>query len=60
MRGSKKVSDYLNEQKIEYNKKAGQFVLTNNGKIVWVIGLRIDNNYKLIENSKKVLKLCLT
>ena len=60
MRGSKKVSDFLNEQKIDYNKKAGQFVLINNSKIIWVIGLRIDNNFKITENSKKVLKLCLT
>ncbi len=60
MKGSKNISDFLNEKRIEYNKKAGQFVLTNNGKIVWVIGLRIDNNFKIKENSKKVLKLCLT
>ncbi len=64
MKGSKNISDFLNEQKIEYNKKAGQYVLTNNGRIVWVIGLRIDNNFKIKESgssrTKKVLKLCLT
>ncbi len=59
MKNSKKVSDFLSEQKIEsYNKKE-QLVLTNSGKIVWVVGIRIDNRFKITKKTKKVVELCL-
>lgn len=59
MKGSKKVSDYLNDIKINSFEKKDQLVLENDGKIVWIIGQRLDDRFKLKSNSKKVLKLCL-
>ena len=59
MKNSKKVSDFLSEQKIESHKKKEQLVLTNSGKIVWVVGIRIDNRYKITKKTKKVVELCL-
>jgi len=59
MKNSKKVSDFLSEQKIESHKKKEQLVLTNSGKIVWIVGIRIDNRYKITKKTKKVVKLCL-
>jgi len=58
MKGSKKISDFLTEQGIPSYKKREQLVLTNSGKIVWVVGLRLDDMFKLKTNSKKVFKLC--
>ena len=58
MKGSKKISDFLTEQGIPSYKKKEQLVLTNSGKIVWVVGLRLDDMFKLNANSKKVFKLC--
>ena len=58
MKGSKKVSNFLTEQGIPSYKKKEQLVLTNSGKIVWVVGLRLDDMFKLKDNSKKVFKLC--
>ena len=60
MKHSKKVSDFLNEQKIESNRKKEQLVLTNYEKIVWIVGIRIDERYKLTDKTKKVLELCST
>ncbi len=57
--GSKKVSDFLNEQKIPLSKKKEQLVLTYRGKIVWVLGLRLDDRFKITNNTKKALELCL-
>ena len=57
--GSKKISDFLNEQKIPSSKKR-ELVLTNENKIVWVVGLRIDDRYKITKQTKKVFELCLT
>jgi tRNA(Ile)-lysidine synthase len=58
MKGSKKISDFLTEQGIPSYKKKEQLVLTNSQKIVWVVGLRLDDMFKLKANSKKVFKLC--
>ena len=60
MNNSKKVSDFLNEQKIESHKKKEQLVLTNSGNIVWLVGIRIDDRYKISANTNKYLELCLT
>lgn len=59
MRGTKKISDYLNDIKINSFGKKDQLVLVNDSKIVWVIGKRLDDRFKLTSNTKKVLKLCL-
>lgn len=57
MNGFKKVSDFLNEQKVPSLIKKDQFVLENNNNIVWIVGLRIDNRVKLKKETKKVCKL---
>jgi len=59
MKNAKKVSDFLNEQKIESFRKKEHLVLINSGNIVWVVGLRIDDRFKITKKTKKVLKLCL-
>ena len=59
MQGSKKISDYLNDIKINSFEKKEQLVLENRNRIVWVIGKRLDDRFKVTPNTKKVLKLCL-
>ena len=45
--------------KINSFEKKEQLVLENEGNIVWVIGKRLDDRFKVTPNTKKVLKLCL-
>ncbi len=59
LKGSKKISDFLNEQKIASSKKKEQLVLTNRNRIVWVLGLRLDDRFKIKKETKKVIELCL-
>ena len=59
LKGSKKVSDFLTDQKISPLYKKDQLVLTDNENIIWVVGLRIDNRFKIKKNTEKVLELCL-
>src|SRR5690606_38611962 len=47
MKGTKKVSDYLNDIKMDPFKKQDQLVLINNSKIVWIIGKRLDDRFKI-------------
>jgi len=58
MKNSKKLSDFLTEQKVRSSEKKEQLVLSNAGKIVWVVGIRIDERYKISAKTKKVLELC--
>ncbi|KUO60275.1 hypothetical protein APF79_01280 [bacterium BRH_c32] len=60
MNRAKNVSDFLTDQKISGFEKKRQFVLKNRNNIVWVVGLRLDNRYKINNNCKKVFKLCLS
>lgn len=60
MNGSKKVSDFLNEQKISSLKKKEQMILLNQNRIVWVLGLRLDERFRVTSETKKIYQLCLS
>lgn len=60
MKGSKKVSDFLSEQKLSTYSKKDQLILTNDNRIVWVIGLRLDNRFRITPQTKKIYELCIT
>ena len=57
MKNFKKVSDFLTDLKISVSGRKNQLVLTNRNQIVWIIGLRIDDRYKLNSKTKKIYKL---
>jgi tRNA(Ile)-lysidine synthase len=57
MKGTKKISDFLSDEKISSLGKKEHLVLTNSGRIVWVIRLRIDELFKVTTETKKILKL---
>ena len=57
MKGSKKISDFLADEKIPSYKKQEQPVLSNADKIVWVIGLRLDERFKVTPGTKTIFKL---
>lgn len=60
MKGRKKVSDFLADEKIPSSEKKEQLVLTNESKIVWVVGHRINEHFKVLPQSKNILKLTVT
>ncbi len=55
MNKKKNISDFLNAEKIPANLKHDVYVITSNGSIVWVIGHRIDNRFKITDKSQKML-----
>lgn len=60
MKGTKKISDVLTDLKISSSKRKNQLVLVNNNEIVWVIGHKISDKYKITSKTKRIIKLCLS
>ncbi len=56
MKGSKLLSDFFVDQKMTTRQKEECQVLTTaDGQIVWVVGRRIDDRFKISENTKTIL-----
>lgn len=57
MRGRKLVSDLLIDLKIEVEAKRNVFVLCSGDQIVWVVGMRMSDVFKLTDKTHSALKL---
>ncbi len=57
MAGRKKVGDYLTDQKVPIVERKRQFVLVSGDDIVWVVGRRTDNRYRIGSKTENVLKI---
>lgn len=59
MKQQKKVSDFLIDNKLSLIKKDQTWVLTSQGHIVWVVGQRIDDRYKITRETKEYIHIKL-
>ena len=57
MNGRKLVSDYLTDRKLNRFEKAETFVATCGDDIIWLIGHRSDNRYRVTDSTSRILKL---
>jgi tRNA(Ile)-lysidine synthase len=57
MKGKKKLSDFMIDIKIPLNLKRRIKVIESEGEIIWIVGYRIDERYKLTDKSKKVYQI---
>ena len=57
MKGRKLISDYLTDRKVNRMQKAVTFVATCGDDIIWLIGHRSDNRYRVTDATKRILKL---
>ncbi|MBI1768160.1 MAG: tRNA lysidine(34) synthetase TilS [Bacteroidetes bacterium] len=60
MAHKKKLSDFFIDQKISAADKETITVLESGNQIVWVVGHRIDDNFKITSASKRILQFELT
>lgn len=60
MRGSKLVSDFLTDQKLSLLEKRRQLIiLDSTGRILWVVGLRPDNHFRITASTRTILRLSI-
>ena len=55
MKGSKLLSDFYNDLKLPHTEKAKQWVLCHGEEIVWTVGLRGSERYRLKETPENVI-----
>ena len=60
MSGYKKISDFLVDIKVSLHQKNNVYVLLSGDDIAWVIGYRIDNRFRIDEQTSNVIKFSLT
>lgn len=59
MKGHKKISDFYIDQKLSIHEKEKTYLLVSGQDIVWVIGLRIDNRFRITEKTKRILEVSI-
>lgn len=57
MKGSRKLQDFFVDEKVPRRRRDRVPILEMNGQIVWVVGYRIDDRFKVTDETRKVLRL---
>ncbi|HUH26122.1 MAG TPA: tRNA lysidine(34) synthetase TilS, partial [Flavobacterium sp.] len=60
LNGFKKVSKFFKDEKLSIFEKKSKWLLVNNdNKIIWVVGMRADDRFRVTSNTIKIYKLSL-
>lgn len=57
MRKHKKISDFYIDKKVDYFTKCCTFAVRTDGKIAWLTNMRIDERFKITNDTKIVYKI---
>lgn len=57
MKGKKKLSDFMIDEKIPVNLKRKISVLLSRRDIVWVVGHRMDERFKITDSTKRIIRV---
>lgn len=55
--GHKKLKDYLIDNKIPRQERDRLLLLTEGAELLWIVGMRISERYKVTDNTTKILEV---
>ena len=59
MKGQQKLSDYFNNRKFSVLQKESALLLTAGGEIVWIVGERQSDKYKITPDTTRIVKFSI-
>lgn len=59
MKGKKKLSKYLKDEKLKPFEKGNTWLLLSGDDVIWVIGHRADERFKMTDVTKEILRIKL-
>jgi tRNA(Ile)-lysidine synthase len=57
LNGKKKISKFFKDEKLAITAKENIWLLLSNNQIIWVIGHRLDDRFKVTKTTNKILKI---
>jgi tRNA(Ile)-lysidine synthase len=57
MKGKKKVSKYFKDEKIPVTEKERVWILLSGDKVVWVVGYRLDNRFRITAQTETAYRV---
>jgi len=56
----KKMSDFFIDEKYSIPEKENAWILSSGNQVVWIVGKRLDDRFKITAKTKKIIRIRFT
>lgn len=57
MTGLKKLSDFFIDEKFSIPEKENAWILASGNRVIWIVGKRLDDRFKIIPKTKRIVRI---